>query len=72
MFMFIKSYWIKLPSNVRRHIVSALVTFVSTALLTAGAQIALGFPKSWVEWSALLMVVLRFAVKAGWETMTIK
>ena len=68
----IRNLWNRLPDGWKRHICSALQTFVASALLLMGAQIQLGFPKSWVEFGALLMVVARGAFKITWEMILVK
>lgn len=67
MLEYLKSKWYALDANLKRHIISAATTFVSSFLMFLSAQIALGFPASWDLVGALALTAGRHAVKMAIE-----
>ena len=66
---YLKAKWYGLDANVKRHLISAATTFVSSFLLFLSAQVALGFPPSWELWGALCLTAGRQAIKMALESL---
>ena len=59
----IKQYWLKIPLNIRKEIISGVITFISVFAITVDETLELDQTISWTVVTALVGVALRAAIK---------
>lgn len=61
----IKGFWLNLPLEWKKRMVSFLRVFISAFVVLVAAQVQLQFPESWSALGAVLTAAVSSAIKEG-------